>query len=75
MQRNTNVPIYMPRIGRPKYVRPSLGPIRWFKYFIEKTDWDKDLLRYEKWTDLLCWTVIAVSVLFFIPVSLSVVWR
>jgi len=67
------VSLFTPRIGKPKSFTSCVGPIRRFQYLIEKTDWDKDLLKFEKWIKLVCWIVIAVSVLFFVPVSLSVV--
>lgn len=43
-----------------------------FRRFIENSSWDEDLLKYEKWIDVSCLAVIALSVLFFIPVALSV---
>jgi hypothetical protein len=75
MQINTGLSKISHRIGKPKSIMSFVGPIRRFQYFIERTDWDKDLLKCEKWMDLICWTVIATSVLFFIPVSISVVGR
>jgi hypothetical protein len=72
IQSITGIPTHKHRIGKPK---SSVGPIRRFQYLIEKTGWDENLLKCEKWMDLICWTVIAVSVLFFIPVSISVVGR
>ena len=63
------------QISELKSPESSVGLIRRFQYFIERTNWDNEMLKCEKWVDLICWTVIAVSVLFFIPVSLSVVWR
>ena len=71
----TNVSIYRPRRGKPKSIVTCAGLIGRFQYIIAKTDWDKDLLKCEKWVDLFCWSVIIVSVLFFIPVSLSVLWK
>jgi hypothetical protein len=75
MQTNTGVLKFSHRIGKPKSIMLSVGPIRRFQHFVERTDWDKDVMRFERWVNLICWTVIAVSVLFFIPVSISVVWR
>jgi hypothetical protein len=43
-----------------------------FRRFIEGSNWDEDLLKYEKWIDAGCVTVIAISVVFFLPVALSV---
>jgi hypothetical protein len=43
-----------------------------FRRFIESSNWDEDLLKYEKWIDVSCVAVIAVSVVFFFPVALSV---
>jgi len=50
--------------------KPNL--LKKFRRFIENSNWDEDLLKYEKWIDVSCVVVIAVSVLFFIPVTLSV---
>lgn len=43
-----------------------------FRYFIENSNWDEDLLKYEKWIDVCSFIVIAAAVLFFVPVALSV---
>jgi hypothetical protein len=43
-----------------------------FRHFIEHSNWDEDLLKYEKWIDAGCMAVIAMSFVFFLPVALSV---
>jgi len=48
------------------------NPLKKFRRFIENSNWDGDLLKYEKWIDASCVAVVALSVLFFIPVMLSV---
>ncbi|MGZ6236285.1 MAG: hypothetical protein ACXWMJ_03050 [Syntrophales bacterium] len=45
--------------------------MRRFRCFVVGTNWDQDLWGWEKWIDLFCWTVIAFSLLFLIPVALS----
>jgi hypothetical protein len=47
-------------------------PLKKFRRFIENSNWDGGLLKYEKWIDVSCVAVIVVSVLFFVPVTLSV---
>jgi len=47
--------------------------IRRFRYFIEGTDWDKELLRYEKRIDRLCWIILVASAIVFLPVTISIV--
>jgi hypothetical protein len=46
--------------------------LKQFRYFIENSTWDEDLLKYEKWIDVCSYIVIAAAVLFFVPVALSV---
>lgn len=48
------------------------NPLKKFRRFIEHSNWDEDLLKYEKWIDAWCVAVIAVSVLFFVPITFSV---
>jgi hypothetical protein len=48
------------------------NPLKKFRYFIEHSNWDEDLLKYEKWIDAGCMAVIAMSFVFFLPVALSV---
>jgi hypothetical protein len=48
------------------------NPLKKFRCFIEHSNWDEDLLKYEKWIDASCMAVIAMSVVFFLPVALSV---
>lgn len=52
------------------------NPFQKFRRFIEGSNWDEELLKYEKWINVSCMVVIAVSVVFFFPVALSVfrVW-
>ena len=52
--------------------RPKGNLLKKFRYFIENNTWDEDLLKYEKWIDVCSVIVIAVAVLFFVPVALSV---
>ena len=73
-QTNTGVSKVSYRICEPKSSESSVGSIRRFQYFIAKTDWDKNLLKYEKSMKQICWAVIAISVLFFIQVCLSALW-
>jgi len=48
------------------------NPLKKFRRFIEGSNWDEDLLKYEKWIDAGCVAVITMSVVFFLPVALSV---
>jgi hypothetical protein len=38
--------------------------------FIETSPWDEKLLRQERWIDAGCLALLALSVLYFIPVCL-----
>ena len=53
-------------------VRSKGNLLKKFRYFIENSNWDEDLLKYEKWIDVCSVIVIAAAVLFFVPVALSV---
>lgn len=75
MTAQPNISIYRPRRNKPKSIVSSVGLISRLQHTVARTNWDNDLLKCEKWMNLFCWTVIAVSVLFFIPVSLSILWR
>ncbi len=48
------------------------NPLKKLRYFIEHSNWDEELLKYEKWIDVGCMAVIAMSFVFFLPVALSV---
>jgi hypothetical protein len=70
-QANADLPAYMRRTGKAISFLPPAGFIRRFRCSVAETDWDRDLWGLEKWIDLFCWTVIALSLLFLIPVTLS----
>ena len=63
--------IEMARLGS-RGVMSKPNPVKKFRRFIESSNWDEDLLKYEKCMDVSCLAVIAVSVVFFFPVALSV---
>ena len=75
MKTNADIPADTARMGKRKSFSLSASLIRRFRYFILETEWDKNLLKYERWIDMLCWTIIVASVLFFLPVTLSEVWK
>jgi hypothetical protein len=70
-QANTDFPAYMRRMGKAQSVLSPAGFMGRFRCSVVETDWDRDLWGLEKWIDLFCWTVIAFSLLFLIPVTLS----
>jgi hypothetical protein len=72
-QTNTGVQVSH-QISELKSPESSMGLIGRFQHIIAITDWDEDLLKYEKWINQICWTVIAVSILFFTNVCLSALW-
>lgn len=45
------------------------------KYLVEESDWDRDLLKLEKWIDRVCWFCIAVALVYFLPVSFLILTR
>ncbi len=71
-QANADIPAYMRRMGKARYVSPPAGFITRVRRFVVDTNWDQDLWGLEKWIDLFSWTVIASSLLFLITVTMSV---
>jgi hypothetical protein len=72
---NADFPAYSGRMGKTISVLSPAGFMGRFRCSVVETDWDRDLWGLEKWIDLFSWTVIAFSLLFFIPVTLSVLWK
>ena len=68
---NADLPSYMRVMGKAISVLSPAGFVGRFRCSVVETDWDRDLWGLEKWIDLFCWTVIAFSLLFLIPVTLS----
>ena len=48
---------------------------RKIRYLVEKTDWDQDILKGEKWIDLCCWSIIGFSALYFGVVCIKILMR
>jgi hypothetical protein len=69
---NADIPAYMRRMEKARYVSPPAGLITRFRRSVTETNWDRDLWGMEKWIDLLSWTVIASSLLYLMAVTLSV---
>jgi hypothetical protein len=59
---------------KPKIFRPT-RLLEKFQRFIECSDWDKNLLKYEKYINLLSYGIIAAAAVFFIPVCISILIR
>jgi hypothetical protein len=57
-----------------KIFRPT-KPIREFRRFIEYSDWDERMLKYEKRISLLSYGIIVAAAVFFIPVCISILIR
>ncbi len=58
----------------PKMFR-SIKPIQEFRRFIERSDWDERLLKYEKHFNLFSGGIIAAAAVFLIPVCVSILIR
>ena len=50
----------------------AIKPIKQFQHFIEESDWDERLLKYEKYMNRFFCGVIIASSIFFIPVCISI---
>jgi hypothetical protein len=57
-----------------KIFRP-IKPIREFRRFIEYSDWDERMLKYEKYFNLFSVGIIVAAAVFFIPVCISILLR
>jgi hypothetical protein len=60
--------------GGLKIFRP-IKPIREFRRFIECSDWDERMLKYEKYINLFSGGIIVAAAVFFIPVCISILIR
>jgi len=47
--------------------------LKHFRYFIETSDWDKALLRKEKWVNRYCWFLVGLSLLYMSPLLMKVI--
>lgn len=45
------------------------------KKFIEESNWDEQLLKYEKHMNRFSWWIIAASIVFFAPVCVNIFTR
>lgn len=50
--------------GYKTFTKPN--SLRRFRYFIEQSDWDEEILAQEEWIDKMCIGVIIIASLFFI---------
>jgi hypothetical protein len=57
-----------------KMFRPA-KPIRKFRRFIECSDWDERMLKFEKHINVLSYGIIVAAAVFFIPVCISILIR
>lgn len=77
MQKNTVIaPGIASSIELPMDFRLSPAALlKRVQYLVEETDWDRDLLKLEKWMDRVCWFCIAVAIVYFLPVSFLILTR
>jgi len=47
--------------------------LRHFKHFIESTDWEERYLC-NHWIDKMCLGGIVVSIIYFLPLLMSIIW-
>jgi hypothetical protein len=53
----------------------AVNLIEKFKKFIEESNWDEQLLGYEKHLNRFFWWIIAASIVFFAPVCVNIFTR
>ena len=61
-------------IDKPKTFHPA-KLLHKFRRFIECSDWDERLLKYEKYINWFSYGLITASVLLFLPVCISILTR
>ena len=61
-------------MDKPKIFHPA-KLLHKFRRFIECSDWDENLLKYEKYINWFSYGLIAASVLLFLPVCISILTR
>jgi len=63
----------IPKTAYRTFSRP--GYIKRFRYFIEHSDWDADILEQEELANKVCVGVIITAVLCFVPILVKVFLR
>ncbi len=61
-------------MDKPKIFHPA-KLLHKFRRFIECSDWDERLLKYEKYINWFSYGLITASVLLFLPVCISILTR
>jgi hypothetical protein len=67
----TSIAIRQPRPAHYKITVPK-GLLKRFQHFIESTDWEERYLC-NRWIDKMCLGGIVVSVIYFMPLLVSIV--
>jgi len=65
--------IRIPAADSRAFSRPSY--IKRFKYFVEHSDWDAEILVQEEFANKVCVGVIITAVLCFVPILVKVLLR
>ncbi len=58
--------------GYKTFTRPSA--LRRFRYFIEHSDWDEEILAQDEWIDRMCIGVIIVASLYLVVPVLTMMF-
>ncbi len=61
-------------MDKPKTFHPA-KLLHKLRRFIEYSDWEESLLKYEKYINWFSYGLIAASALFFLPVCISILTR
>jgi hypothetical protein len=64
------IPVYIDN-RVPWVVTSRIDIIKKVRYLVEETNWDKKILKGEKWVDFFCWLLLGFSGLYFYLVG----WR
>jgi hypothetical protein len=75
MQTMTDLSTFHLEISEKKSIPSATGIIKRFKRITEQVDWSHRLLKIEKWANMLCMVIIAVSALYFTPIVISILFR
>ena len=61
--------------GFSRIIPRKIDVTRRIKYFVEETDWDQAVLKWEKWIDLCCGSVLGITTLYFGVICLKMLIR
>jgi len=75
MQIMTDLSAFHLEINRQKSIPSAAGLIKQLGLAAEQADWSQRMLKIEKWANRFCIAIVALSVLYFTPIVISILLR